>query len=455
MLKGSKGKCESPSHKLLKEKTKTRLEDLQGMLTNVQAAKKESGTDDIVILVEQANQMVREWRAELNEPSPASSLLGGSLGSFCEEELARVLKHLDEEDDATSPLKQLPPSMPESDLLNLHSSNMLAFKEEFFVSKEPEEDIFQGFDQCYTASNLQNTMVDNSDLTTQLKYHHFDFHEDLDEGLFIEGNNITQSEEDVVPNVLPDICPPVSAFLGPKCAFWECSRPASNRCQNYCSSGHALLALNEGLLGRPPILRPGGIALKDSSLFAALNAKTQGKDVGIPSCEGAATLKCPWNAPELFDLSFLDGETIREWLFFGKPRRAFESGNRKQRSLPDYNGRGWHESRKQVMKEFGGQKRSYYMDPQPSSDREWHLFEYEVNNSDACALYRLELKFGSAKKSSKGKVSSDPLADLQKKMGRLTAEVPTDDASNVKGKASTKADAGNIFSSHNQTTSTT
>lgn len=107
------------------------------------------------------------------------------------------------------------------------------------------------------------------------------------------------------------------------------------------------------------------------------------------------------------------------------------------------------------MKEFGGQKRSYYMDPQPSSDREWHLFEYEVNNSDACALYRLELKFGSAKKSPKGKVSSDPLADLQKKMGRLTAEVPTDDASNVKGKASTKADAGNVFSSHNQTTSTT
>lgn len=169
--------------------------------------------------------------------------------------------------------------------------------QEFFVSKEPEEDIFQGFDQCYTASNLQNTMIDNSDLTTQLKYHHFDFHGDLDEGLFIEGNNITQSEEDVVPNVLPDICPPVSAFLGPKCAFWECSRPASNRCQNYCSSGHALLALNEGLLGRPPILRPGGIALKDGSLLAALNAKTQGKDVGIPNCEGAATLKCPWNAP--------------------------------------------------------------------------------------------------------------------------------------------------------------
>ena len=61
---------------------------------------------------------------------------------------------------------------------------------------------------------------------------------------------------------------------------------------------------------------------------------------------------------ELFDLSVLDGETIREWLFFDKPRRAFESGNRKQRSLPDYSGRGWHESRKQVMNEFGGLKRS-------------------------------------------------------------------------------------------------
>ncbi|CAI0445114.1 unnamed protein product [Linum tenue] len=98
-----------------------------------------------------------------------------------------------------------------------------------------------------------------------------------------------------------------------------------------------------------PVLRPGGIGLKDGLLFAAFGAKAEGKDVGVPECEGAATTKSPWNAPELFDLSVLDGETIREWLFFDKPRRAFESGNRKQRSLPDYSGRGWHESRKQVM----------------------------------------------------------------------------------------------------------
>lgn len=148
---------------------------------------------------------------------------------------------------------------------------------------------------------------------------------------------------------------------------------------------------------------------------------------------------CPIRKPissiaELFDLSLLEGEIIREWLFFDKPRRAFESGNRKQRSLPDYSGRGWHESRKQVMKEFAGQKRSYYMDPQPSGKYEWHLFEYEIYGCDAFALYRLELKLANQKKSPKAKVPKDSLADLQKKMGRLTAEVPGDDKPPGKGK---------------------
>lgn len=127
---------------------------------------------------------------------------------------------------------------------------------------------------------------------------------------------------------------------------------------------------------------------------------------------------------ELFDLTVLESETLREWLFFDKPRRAFESGNRKQRSLPDYNGRGWHESRKQIMNEFGGLKRSYYMDPQPLHHFEWHLYEYEINKCDACALYRLELKLVDGKKNSKGKLSNDSVADLQKQMGRLTAEFP-------------------------------
>lgn len=122
-------------------------------------------------------------------------------------------------------------------------------------------------------------------------------------------------------------------------------------------------------------------------------------------------------------MDVLQGEPVREWLFFDKPRQAFESGNRKQRSLPDYSGRGWHESRKQVMKDFGGLKRSYYMDPQPSTQFEWHLYEYEINDCDACALYRLELKMVCSKKNTKGKVGGDPLVDLQHQLGQLSAEL--------------------------------
>ncbi|KAJ4904099.1 Transcription factor VOZ2 [Raphanus sativus] len=161
----------------------------------------------------------------------------------------------------------------------------------------------------------------------------------------------------------------------------------------------------------------------------AVRAKTLGKVVGIPVCEGAVNTKCPWNAAELFHLELVEGETIREWLFFDKPRRAYDSGNRKQRSLPDYSGRGWHESRKQLMKEQAGQKRSYYMDPQPPGLFEWHLFEYQINESDVCALYRLELKLTNGKKSPKGRVAKDPLVDLQKKMekmGQLTPEGASD-----------------------------
>lgn len=156
-------------------------------------------------------------------------------------------------------------------------------------------------------------------------------------------------------------------------------------------------------------------------------------------------LICFYCRTELFDLTVLDGETIREWLFFDKPRRAFESGNRKQRSLPDYNGRGWHESRKQVMNEFGGLKRSYYMDPQPMENFEWHLYEYEINKYDACALYRLEVKRVDGKKSPKGKLSNDSsVADLQKQMGRLTAEFPNEKQRAVKGRGKTNSKDVNV-----------
>ncbi|MCL7038109.1 hypothetical protein MKW94_019941 [Papaver nudicaule] len=178
-----------------------------------------------------------------------------------------------------------------------------------------------------------------------------------------------------------------------------------------------------------PVVRPG-IDLKDGPLLVALKAKVHGKDVGVPDCEGTVTTKCPWYAPELFDYSLGYGETIREWLFFDKPQRAFESGTRKRRSLPDYIGCGWHESRKQQRKDFDGLKRPYNMYPQPMEGFDWHLFEYEIRNCDVCALYRLEFKVSDGKKNP----SDDPVANLQMQTGKLTADVPAENKPSGKPK---------------------
>jgi hypothetical protein len=78
------------------------------------------------------------------------------------------------------------------------------------------------------------------------------------------------------------------------------------------------------------------------------------------------------------------------------------------------------------MKDFGGLKRSYYMDPQPSSSYEWHLYEYEINDCDAFALYRLEFKSSDAKKSAKSKLACNPLNEIQQQMVRLSADSPVD-----------------------------
>ncbi|XP_073038507.1 transcription factor VOZ1-like [Primulina eburnea] len=457
MRKGSKtGACKSASHQLFKDRAKNRVDDLQGMFSDLQSARKDSRTIDVNLLEEQVHQMLREWKSELNEPSPASSLQqDGSLGSFSSE-ICRLLQLYEEEDDATSALA-VPKPDPEAQKVVEKSTA----QEGFNVSSGPQEQTLQFVDQCKSSGIGVNQIgMHNMHLTD---FQSFDFHPELEHHYFPGFNGHCFIGEDVMPQISGyqrTICPPPSAFLGPKCALWDCPRPAqgSDWCQNsddYCSAYHAGLAPDEGYLGRLPVVRPGGIGLKDNLLFAALGTKAQGKDVGIPECEGAATAKSPWNAPELFDLIVLDGETIREWLFFDKPRRAFESGNRKQRSLPDYNGRGWHESRKQVMNEFGGLKRSYYMDPQPMENFEWHLYEYEINMYDSCALYRLEVKRVDGKKSPKGKLSNDSVADLQKQMGRLTAEFPNEKQRMVKGrgKACVKDGTGSIYSASNRLSS--
>ncbi|KAB2078192.1 hypothetical protein ES319_A06G145700v1 [Gossypium barbadense] len=428
----SKNNCKSASHKLFKDKAKNRVDDLQGMFLDLQFARKESRGIDVAVLEEQLHQMLREWKAELNEPSPASSLqqvrtafIGGSLGSFSSD-ICRLLQLCEEEDDATSILVV---PKPEPNDQSLQVGDIAASQERYAVNQGQHECGFPLVDQCKESPSQD--------------FEHF-----------YTGYNDTEfyREDDAMPRTysyLPSKCPSPSAFLGPKCALWDCPRPTQRLggCLDYCSSFHAALAMNEGPLGMGPVLRPAGIGLKDGLLFAALSAKTQGKDVGIPECQGAATAKSLWNAPELFDLLVLDGELIREWLFFDKPRRAFESGNRKQRSLPDYNGRGWHESRKQVMNEFGGLKRSYYMDPQPLNHFEWHLYEYEINKCDACALYRLELKLVDGKKSAKGKPVNDTVSYQHKHMGRLPDGFSSEKKCCFKGrtKVNAKIGVGNFF----------
>ncbi|KAK4485274.1 hypothetical protein RD792_007906 [Penstemon davidsonii] len=459
MGKGSKSgaACKSASHQLYKDKAKNRVDDLQGLFSDLQSFRKEGRTVDVALLEEQVNQVLREWKHELNEPSPASSLQQeGSLGSFSSE-IQRLLHLYEEEDDATSVLAAPKPDPDAHKVLGGPAP-----QGDFTMTKDPQEHGFELVEQCKDAGiGVANMEMNNVNMTTQLDYHSFDFHQEFEQQYFsgfdvpgfIGPDNMPQMSG-YQESICPPPPPPPFAFLGPKCALWDCPRPAlgldwCSKSDDYCSIYHAGLAPSEGCLGGAPIVRPGGIGLKDNLLFAALGSKAQGKGVGIPECAGAATAKSPWNAPELFDLTVLNGETIREWLFFDKPRRAFESGNRKQRSLPDYNGRGWHESRKQVMNEFGGLKRSYYMDPQPMENFEWHLYEYEINKYDSCALYRLEVKRVDGKKSPKGKLVNDSVADLQKQMGRLTAEPNEKQQRNVKGrgKANPKGGTGGINSS--------
>ncbi|GLT29528.1 hypothetical protein SLA2020_043880 [Shorea laevis] len=455
MGKGSKINCKSASHKLFKDKAKNRVDDLQGMFLDLQFARKESRAVDVAVLEEQVHQMLREWKAELNEPSPASSLQqGGSRGppgSFSSD-IGRLLQLCEEEDDATSALAA---PKPEPNDQNPQIADTAVFQDSHGVNQGRQAHCLPLVDHCKDSPlGTHSVSVNNVEGATQVDYHPLDLHQDFGHN-FYTGFTSTDfcGNEAMVSSYLPCLFPPPSAFLGPKCALWDCPRPAQGLdwFQDYCSSFHAELALSEGPPGMTPIVRPGGIGLKDCLLFSALSARAEGKDVGIPECEGAATAKSPWNAPELFDLLVLENETLREWLFFDKPRRAFESGNRKQRSLPDYSGRGWHESRKQVMNEYGGLKRSYYMDPQPLNHFEWHLYEYEINKCDACALYRLELKRVDGKKGAKGKSANDSVADLQKQMVRLSAEFPSDNKRLVKGRAriNAKVDGTHFYSTTN------
>ncbi|KAF6170698.1 hypothetical protein GIB67_015650 [Kingdonia uniflora] len=170
----------------------------------------------------------------------------------------------------------------------------------YFVNPTSQDQGFQGIDECHGYPSGMQPM-NKLEEVDQLDCSQFDFTQDFNHNFYIDFNDNVQFEEDRIPQISgmrPSVLPP-SAFLGPKCALWDCPRPAqvSEFSQDYCSDYHGGLALTEGPPGMSPILRPGGIDLKDGPLFAALSAKILGKDVGIPECEGAATTKSPWNAP--------------------------------------------------------------------------------------------------------------------------------------------------------------
>uniref|UniRef100_A0A0D9V5R2 Transcription factor VOZ1 n=1 Tax=Leersia perrieri TaxID=77586 RepID=A0A0D9V5R2_9ORYZ len=492
-------------HQQFRARAKTRVDDLQEMFSGLQSARKESRSTDAAVLEAQLHQMLREWRAELSGNNR-------ELSDPPSETLRMLqLAAAEEEDDATSKLveqqhqqsanqahhghaqggQEMKPEPPEeavaapADLaaaaaqqqqspgygVLLNGGGMLApaaaaaaaavFHDQmYYVNQElTVEDFLYDDNYKMYLSGSSPDVLNNLEGTGQLEYPQFNLTQELPPNAYLDMSNCGQSAGDAflhMSDLLTTMSPAPTAFLRPKCALWDCPRPAqgSERWQDYCSMYHADLAVKEeGPPGTMPVIRPRGIDLKDGPLFAALSAKIQGKHVGIPVCEGAATAKSPWNAPELFDLYIFEGESIREWLFFDKPRRAFESGNRKQRSLPDYNGRGWHESRKQVMKDFGGLKRSYYMDPQPSSSYEWHLYEYEINDCDAFALYRLEFKSSDAKKTAKSKIACNPLNEIQQQMVRLSADSPVEIKRSARSR--TKANQNdinsNIYSVQNTT----
>lgn len=75
MEKGTKSKCSSTSHHLLMDNAKNRLNVLQERFFDLQAARQEGRISDVAMLEEQVYQSLREWKAELDAPSPATSLL--------------------------------------------------------------------------------------------------------------------------------------------------------------------------------------------------------------------------------------------------------------------------------------------------------------------------------------------------------------------------------------------
>ncbi|KAM0058621.1 putative transcription factor VOZ1/VOZ2 [Helianthus debilis subsp. tardiflorus] len=122
---------------------------------DLQSARKESRNTDMVVLEEQVHQMLKEWKKEHNQPSPASSLhQGGSLGSFSPD-ISRLLQLCDEDDDGVT--SGLAAPKPDLDAHNI-SPNSIVNNANFVVTPVSQEHEFKLLDQ-YKDSHLWITTV--------------------------------------------------------------------------------------------------------------------------------------------------------------------------------------------------------------------------------------------------------------------------------------------------------
>ena len=196
-----------------------------------------------------------------------------------------------------------------SNLLRVYFTQQLYTVNAMHIHEQtPEEEVVERLLRSETIAE-SSPLCDES-LDTQLRMPSFSIQEPFVPKVLFSGIGYAQDEIHMSLPKMSFSSP--SAFLGPKCALWDCPRPANGLdwYQDYCSAFHASLAISEGVIAKTPVVRPGGIELKDGPLFSALSAKSQHKLVGIPECEGAATSKSPWNAHGIFINSFSRFSTL-------------------------------------------------------------------------------------------------------------------------------------------------
>lgn len=76
---------------------------------------------------------------------------------------------------------------------------------------------------------IHGMMVSNLEGVAHLDFHQFDLPQHFEQNFYTGFGTTDLSGDDGMHHIssyLLNMCPPPSAFLGPKCALWDCPRPA-------------------------------------------------------------------------------------------------------------------------------------------------------------------------------------------------------------------------------------